>query len=84
MPKVDTGLLVDGPITDSHLEQAQAVGAGYIHPDVSFLTQEQARILMNKDFKLNVWTVNDPKTMARLNEWGINAAFTDFPAGVTV
>jgi len=39
---------------------------------------------MNKGFKLNVWTVNDPKTMARLNEWGINAAFTDFPAGVTV
>lgn len=80
MPKIPIGLLIEGKLPTNIIEVAQTVGATYIHPDVSYLTEDQVKFLLSHGLKVNVWTVNEALLAEKLQRWGVHAIFTDFPA----
>ncbi len=79
MPQIEIGLLFEDKLPDNCVALANLVGATYIHPDVTYLTQEQTKYLIKNNFGVNVWTVNERTTFDRLKRWGVTAIFSDFP-----
>lgn len=79
MPQVAIGVLIEGPLPDNILVLAQKIDAKYIHPDVTYLTQNQVSYLVANQLAVNVWTVDDDLMAIELEKWGVNAIFTDFP-----
>ncbi|KAA8362482.1 glycerophosphoryl diester phosphodiesterase [Leuconostoc carnosum] len=79
MPQVAIGVLIEGPLPDNILVLAQKIDAKYIHPDVTYLTQNQVNYLVANQLAVNVWTVDDDLMAIELEKWGVNAIFTDFP-----
>lgn len=79
MPQVAIGVLIEGPLPDNILILAQKIDAKYIHPDVTYLTQNQVSYLVENQLAVNVWTVDDDLMAIELEKWGVNAIFTDFP-----
>jgi len=79
MPQVAIGVLIEGPLPDNILILAQKIDAKYIHPDVTYLTQNQVNYLVANQLAVNVWTVDDDLMAIELEKWGVNAIFTDFP-----
>lgn len=79
MPQVAIGVLIEGPLPDNILILAQKIDAKYIHPDVTYLTQNQVSYLVANQLAVNVWTVDDDLMAIELEKWGVNAIFTDFP-----
>lgn len=79
MPQVAIGVLIEGPLPDNILVLAQKIDAKYIHPDVTYLTQNQVSYLVENQLAVNVWTVDDDLMAIELEKWGVNAIFTDFP-----
>lgn len=56
--------------------QSYAVGVG---PDYHDLTAQNTRTLRQQGFYIHPYTVNDQKTMARLNQYGVTGVFTNYP-----
>lgn len=79
MPQVAIGVLIEGPLPDNILVLAQKIDAKYIHPDVTYLTQNQVSYLVANQLAVNVWTVDGDLMAIELEKWGVNAIFTDFP-----
>lgn len=79
MPQVAIGVLIEGPLPDNILILAQKIDAKYIHPDVTYLTQNQVSYLVANQLAVNVWTVDGDLMAIELEKWGVNAIFTDFP-----
>ncbi|AFT81589.1 glycerophosphoryl diester phosphodiesterase [Leuconostoc carnosum] len=79
MPQVAIGVLIEGPLPDNIVALAQKIDAKYIHPDVTYLTQNQVSYLVANQLAVNVWTVDDDLMAIELEKWGVNAIFTDFP-----
>ncbi|CAM3157430.1 glycerophosphodiester phosphodiesterase family protein [Leuconostoc rapi] len=79
MPKIPIGLLIEGELPNNIIELAKNVGATYIHPDVTYMTEEQVKLLLSHDLQVNVWTVNEAVVAKKLQKWGVHAIFTDFP-----
>lgn len=79
MPKTSIGLLIEGELPDNIIELAQNVGATYVHPDVTYMTEEQVTLLLAHGLKVNIWTVNEVVQVEKLEKWGVHAIFTDFP-----
>lgn len=57
-------------------KQIQAVN---IHPATGIVTQKNIGKAHDAGFKIFVWTVNDPKVIARMKNWGVDGIISDFP-----
>ena len=81
-PHVATGVLVSKP--HPHPESLlRQLGAQAYHPRLSAFRSTDIALLRRQDCQINIWNVNDPKTMERLVRAGVDGIFTDFPQLLT-
>jgi glycerophosphoryl diester phosphodiesterase len=81
-PALPTALLTWGTDPFEGLQIAEAHGHGALHPDVRSVAARAAAITARaheRGMRLNVWTVNDPAALARLDAAGVDALITDVP-----
>ncbi len=61
------------------LTAARAAGADAIHPHVALTSRRLVEAAHAAGLQVNVWTVDHPKTMARLASWGVDGIMTNYP-----
>jgi glycerophosphoryl diester phosphodiesterase len=72
--KTKTGIICDKP---GQLASWRETNAEYVIPHYSLVTRDLAREVHSAEKKLFTWTVNDPNTMLRLADWGIDGIISD-------
>jgi glycerophosphoryl diester phosphodiesterase len=82
-PTVPTAWLVFGADVIAALAVAREHGHRALHPDVASLAGAVAGDLVGEahacEMAVNVWTVNQPEEIARLQAVGVDAVITDVP-----
>lgn len=73
---LDKGELQRQSTKDWRAIHQYAVGVG---PDYRDLTQQNTQSLRRQGFYIHPYTVNDAKTMAQLNRYGVTGLFTNYP-----
>jgi glycerophosphoryl diester phosphodiesterase len=73
------GLLIDGEIPDNWTELADYLDVQTINLGARHVTQDICEDVMNEEYGLLVYTVNDPLEARRLQQWGVDAVFSDTP-----
>lgn len=77
-PQYPVGCLFDGPVTDDWRSVAELIGAEYLHPALDGLTKDRVQEIRKAGFGVNVYTVNQAKTINQLFNWGVTGVFTDY------
>jgi glycerophosphoryl diester phosphodiesterase len=72
--KIKAGIICDKP---GQLASWRETNAEYVIPHYSLVTRDLAREVHSAEKKLFAWTVNDPNTMLRLADWGIDGIISD-------
>jgi glycerophosphoryl diester phosphodiesterase len=72
--KIKAGIICDKP---GQLASWRETNAEYVIPHYSLVTRDLAREVHSAEKKLFTWTVNDPNTMLRLADWGIDGIISD-------
>lgn len=57
----------------------ELVGATYIHPEDSYLTERTVAAFKEAGFGINVWTVNQTARANQLFNWGVDGVISDVP-----
>ncbi len=57
----------------------QDLGAGALHCQAKHLTEKKARAVLDRDYALRVFTVNDAALAEKLFGWGVDAVISDYP-----
>ena len=60
--------------------RARALKAEAIHPALRVATETVVKDFKAAGYRVNVYTVDDPKTQLRLMRWGVDGIFTNRPA----
>lgn len=77
---VPTAWLTGGAIDPAvAIETAVAGGHVALHPHVRTVTPEGVAAAHEAGLAVNAWTVDDPDTMVRLAEWGVDGIVTNVP-----
>lgn len=63
----------------SMLRAAQECGANAIHPQSALVSRGLVEAAHAAGLEVNVWTVDQPKTMQRLLSWGVDGIMTNYP-----
>ena len=61
---------------------ARELGLWALHPQLPYVTPDLVRRAHAASLAVNVWTVNDPRDIARLAEWGVDGIMSDYPERV--
>lgn len=77
-PSIEIGTLFEG-IHESAIPKAKVVDAQAIHGDLLFVLSSEGRKAVAQGLKLRVYTVNDTKITAMLQDAEVSALMTDFP-----
>lgn len=77
-PKIPVGVLSKASVAEA-IELAKKVNAKAIHPSIGIISRENVEICLNAGFDVNVWTVNDKRTIARMREFGVTGIISDYP-----
>jgi len=72
-------LFADSPDRSSLMESARGMRLWALHPNRTYVTPEIVKAAHSTGVKLNVWTVNEPREIALLGEWGVDGIMSDFP-----
>lgn len=79
-PKISTGLLlVSGRLFTSQVEYVSTVRADAVHEFSKFVSSKDVQKGHKYGIKQNVWTVNNPATMAQLIDKKVDGLITDRP-----
>jgi len=82
MRKLDENVLL-GILSKASVTEAIALGkllkASAIHPSLGIITRDNVKASHEAGFKVNVWTVNEPEHIARMQEFGVDGIISDFP-----
>jgi glycerophosphoryl diester phosphodiesterase len=73
------GLLLDGELPENWRELADYLDATTINIGTKYTTREMVEEIMNEEYPIAVWTVNDPQRARELQRWGVDSMFTDMP-----
>ncbi|AWA31398.1 glycerophosphodiester phosphodiesterase [Flavobacterium magnum] len=76
-PEIPLGVLTE---TDLALAAAFAktIRAEMIHPHFHLLDHDNTKMLQ-QDFRVFAWTVNEPQDIEKMKSFGVDAIITDFP-----
>ncbi len=72
--KVQTGIICD---QRKQLAAWRELNVEYVIPHASLVNQKLVQEVHSAGRKLLSWTVNDPKSMLRLAEWGVDGIISD-------
>ncbi|CAM2807386.1 glycerophosphoryl diester phosphodiesterase [Moritella viscosa] len=78
-PEISLACLFEAPLPDDWLTSMQYVGAEFIHPKDSGLTEQQVNAMTVAGYSVNVWTVNCLARANQLYNWGVTGICTDIP-----
>jgi glycerophosphoryl diester phosphodiesterase len=81
-PQLPTAWLTVGVAdedADSVAKSLAASGHQAIHPNVHTLTQHVVSVMHANGLSVNTWTVDDPKRMSQLLDWGVDGLCTNVP-----
>jgi glycerophosphoryl diester phosphodiesterase len=76
-PELATAYLVEANMAS--VERARAAGARTWSPDYRALTQAMLDEAHGAGLRVVVWTVNEPRDIARLVAWGVDGIISDYP-----
>jgi glycerophosphoryl diester phosphodiesterase len=76
-PQLATAYLTEAG--DSILEKARDAGARTWAPDYRALTKDALEKAHRAGMRVVVWTVNEPRDIARLIAWGVDGIISDYP-----
>lgn len=77
-PKIPIGILSKASITEA-IELGKSLKAKAIHPSIGIITRENVKECQKQGFLVNVWTVNDPKAIQRMKDFGVDGIISDYP-----
>lgn len=72
--KIQTGMICDQP---GQLACWRETNVNYVIPHYSLVTRPLVREVHSAGCKLLTWTVNDPRAMLRLADWGVDGIISD-------
>ncbi|WP_339653035.1 glycerophosphodiester phosphodiesterase family protein [uncultured Salegentibacter sp.] len=75
---VPLGILSKASVTEA-IELGKLLNASAIHPALGIITRDNVKASHEAGFKVNVWTVNEPEHIARMQEFGVDGIISDFP-----
>jgi glycerophosphoryl diester phosphodiesterase len=76
-PEIATAYLTEA--ADSEVAKVRAAGAKTWSPDYRALTKAKLDEAHRAGMRVVVWTVNEPRDIARLIEWGVDGIISDYP-----
>jgi len=76
-PEIPIALLTSR--LENLLIAARELGAAAIHPRKDIVTPSLIAAAREAQFRIHVWTVNEPAEMSRFRQLGVDGIFTDFP-----
>jgi len=77
-PDIPIGVLSKASVTEA-IELGKLLNAKAIHPSVGIITRDNVQLTHEMGFKVNVWTVNDPEAIQRMQDFGVDAIISDYP-----
>ncbi|CAN5259813.1 glycerophosphodiester phosphodiesterase family protein [soil metagenome] len=77
-PEIPLGVLSKASVTEA-IELGKLLKAKAIHPSIGLVTRENVKRTQEAGFQVNVWTVNDPEAIQRMNDFGVNGIISDYP-----
>ncbi len=77
-PEIPIGVLSKASVTEA-IELGKLLKAKAIHPSVGIITRDNVKLTHEMGFEVNVWTVNDPETIERMKDFGVDAIISDYP-----
>jgi len=80
-PRIPIGLLLTRP-TRLYALSARRVRAGVVSPALRFVTRRFVEDAHRRGLRVFVHTVNEPRDVERMREFGVDGVFTDFPERV--
>lgn len=75
---IPIGILSKANVSEA-IELGHILNAKAIHPSVGIVTRENVKKAQKAGFKVNVWTVNEPKEIERMKSFGVDGIISDFP-----
>jgi len=76
--KIPIGILNKSSITEA-IELGNKLKAVAIHPSMEITSRENIKLSHDAGFKVNVWTVNDHKSIEKMKNFGVDGIISDFP-----
>jgi len=76
-PEIATAYLTEA--RDSDPARVRAAGARTWSPDYRALTRDSLREARKAGMRVVVWTVNEPRDIARLIDWRVDGIISDYP-----
>ncbi len=75
---VPLGILSKASVTEA-IALGKLLKASAIHPSLGIITRDNVKASHETGFNVNVWTVNEPEHIARMQEFGVDGIISDFP-----
>ncbi|WP_066221719.1 glycerophosphodiester phosphodiesterase [Formosa haliotis] len=76
--EIPLGILSKASVVEA-MEFAETIKAKAIHANYAILTRDNVKKAQEQGYKVNVWTVNDIKTINRMKDYGVDAIISDNP-----
>lgn len=76
--KIPLAVLSKASVSEA-IELGKELGAKAIHPSLGIITRDSVRESHDAGFKVNVWTVNEPRDIIRMKEFGVDGIISDYP-----
>jgi len=76
--KIPIGILSKASVTEA-IELGKKLKAVAIHPSIGITSRDNVKQCHQAGFKINVWTVNDLKSIERMTNFGVDGIISDFP-----
>jgi len=77
-PEIPIGVLSKASVTEA-LELGKLLKASAIHPSIGIITRDNVQRCHETGFDVNVWTVNDPEAIQRMQDFGVDGIISDYP-----
>jgi glycerophosphoryl diester phosphodiesterase len=75
---IPIGILSKASVTEA-IELGEKLKAIAIHPSMGITSRDNVKQCHQAGFKVNVWTVNDFKSIERMKDFGVDGIISDFP-----
>jgi len=75
---IPIGILSKASVIEA-IELGKKLKALAIHPSIGITSRDNVKLSHEAGFKVNVWTVNDLKSIERMKDFGVDGIISDFP-----